>query len=193
MARAVASTFLLSLLAACAPSVPPPAQRTYSNPDSGYRYVTPPHWKFLRGEIRSPNATLITIQAPSLEDADEEFLAGLPESMEPQLLAWAQHFYRVVDIPVRRRTTLGGKQALEMTYPVRIRPTDEPGKVTYLVTRHASRVIVIRVNYPPGVGTADDSAVREFLDSWEFFTPTGSGDEAPLGNFVITIPKKPAQ
>ncbi|MEW6338749.1 MAG: hypothetical protein ACOY3Y_19110 [Acidobacteriota bacterium] len=193
MTRAVASAFTLALLAACAPSVPPAEERTYANPDSGYRYVTPPHWKFLRGEVRSPNATLITIQAPSLDDADEEFLAGLPESMEPQLLAWAQHFYRVVDIPVRRRATLGGTPAMEMTYPVRIRPTDGPGKVTYLVARHASRVIVVRINYPPGVGAADDDGVREFLDSWEFFTPTGGGEEMPPGNFVLTVPKKPGQ
>lgn len=193
MARAIASAFILVLLAACAPSVPPREQRTYSNPDSGYRYVTPPQWRFLRGEVRSPNSTLITIQAPSLKDADEEFLAELPESMEPQLLAWAQHFYRVVDIPVRRPATLGGQPAIEITYPVRIRPTDEPGKVTYLVTRHASRVIVVRVNYPPGVGTADDAGVSEFFGSWEFFTPAGGAEEMPQGNFVITIPKKPGQ
>jgi hypothetical protein len=186
-----ATVLALAGLASCsAPPVPPVAQRTYAHPESGYRFVTPPHWKFLRGEVRSPNATLITIQVLSLEDAEEPFVKGLPETIVPQLEAWAKYYFRVVGTPSTRPTTLGGQPALEVDYPVRVRETDHPSRVSYWVGVHANRLYIVRVSIPAGAGEEDSAGLKEFLDSWQFTTPTGGSEQGPPGTFVIAIPKR---
>ncbi|MGE5234880.1 MAG: hypothetical protein ACM3O7_00860 [Acidobacteriota bacterium] len=174
------------------PAVPPVAERTFAHPESGYRFVAPPHWQVMRGEVRSPNATLITIQVLALDDAEESFVKGLPGTIVPQLEAWAKYYFRVVGAPVQRPTTLAGQPALEVTYPVRVRETDAPGQVSYWVAVHSNRIYIIRVSVPARSTSQDDAGLREFLASWQFTTPTGGSDQGPAGTFVLSIPKKPS-
>jgi hypothetical protein len=164
-------------------------QRTYLSRDSGYRYVAPVGWEVLRGEVRSPSKSLITIQVASLENADETFLANLPHSYMPQLEGWTQYYFVVDGPPTSRPATLGGVAALEVTWPIRIRKTDPPGRTVYWVASNAGYLYVIRVVFPAGAFELDESSVREFLASWQFTEPAGPPEGGPPGTLILSIPE----
>jgi hypothetical protein len=164
-------------------------QRSYVSRDSGYRYVAPVGWDVLRGEVRSVNKTLITIQVASLYNADETFLANLPHSFIPQLEGWTKHYFSVSDGPSSRPATLGGVAALEVTWPIRIRPTDPPGRAVYWVASNAGYLYVIRAVFPAGAFELDETGVREFLASWRFTEPAGPPEGGPPGELILSIPE----
>lgn len=184
----------LALLAgsACGPG---PAltveQRTFASKESGYRYIAPPYWKVLRGEVRSPEGILITIQVLNLEDGDPKFIKGLPGTIVPQLEAWARHFYGVVGTPTQHPFTLGGEPGLTVRYPVRIRPVDPEASIVYWVARHGNRFYVLRAAIPPGGAQADAKGLDEFLASWQFIGPGAGGSNAPPGSFQLEVPEAP--
>jgi len=164
-------------------------QRTYVSRDSGYRYVAPAGWEVLRGEVRSPSKSLISIQVASLENADETFLAKLPDSYIPQLEGWTKYYFAADGPPTTREATLGGVAALEVSWPIRIRPADPPGKVVYWVASTAGYLYVIRTVFPAGTFELDEPSVREFLDSWQFTEPMGPPEGGPPGTLILSIPE----
>ena len=164
-------------------------QRTYVSRDSGYRYVAPVGWEVLRGEVRSASKSLITIQVASLENADETFVAGLPHSYIPQLEGWTRHYFSVDGEPSTRPATLGGVAALEVTWPIRIRAIDPPGRAVYWVASTSGYVYVIRVVFPSGAFERDEPGVREFLASWQFTEPAGPPEGGPPGTLILSIPE----
>jgi hypothetical protein len=164
-------------------------QRTYASRDSGYRYVAPVGWDVLRGEVRSPSKSLITIQVASLENADETFLADLPHSYIPQLEGWTKYYFSADGAPATRPTTLGGLAALEVSWPIRIRPADPPGSVVYWVASNAGYLYVIRVVFPAGAFELDEPGVREFLASWQFTEPAGPPEGGPPGTLILSVPE----
>ena len=164
-------------------------QRTYVSRDSGYRYVAPVGWEVLRGEVRSASKSLITIQVASLDNADETFVAGLPHSYIPQLEGWTKFFFAVDGAPTTRPAVLGGVPALEVTWPIRIRTTDPPGRAVYWVASNSGYVYVIRVVFPAGAFERDEPAVRDFLASWQFTEPAGPPEGGPPGTLILSIPE----
>ncbi len=164
-------------------------QRTYVSRDSGYRYVAPVGWDVLRGEVRSPSKSLITIQVASLEDADETFVANLPNSYMPQLEGWTKYYFSVDGEPSSRPATLGGVAALEVSWPIRIRPADPPGKTVYWLASNAGYLYVIRVVFPAGSDELDEPSVRAFLASWQFTEPAGPPEGGPPGTLILSIPE----
>ncbi len=169
----------------------PLAQRAYAHPESGYRFVIPPYWKVLRGEVRSPSGILFTIQVLSLEDGEEAWVSALPRSVVPQLEQWARYFFRVVDKPSEEPATLGGEPALHLVYPVRIRPVDPRMRVAYWVARHGANLYVLRASYPADTSADDERAVADFLASWQFTAPSGAPEQGPPGTFTLTVPPRP--
>jgi len=163
----------------------PPEKRTFVNPDTGYRYVVPPQWEFLRGEVKSPGGSLFSVQTLSLIGGDETFIADLPYSMVPQLEEWARYFFSVEGSPVMRRVTLDGEQALEVTYRIRIRPVDPQSKVVFLVARKGDNVFILKMTYAPGMVEQDEEGARALVSSWRFgeARPT-----APPGSIVVATP-----
>jgi hypothetical protein len=164
-------------------------QRTYVSRDSGYRYVAPVGWDVLRGELRSPGKSLITIQVASLENADETFLANLPHSYIPQLEGWTKYYFAAEGAPTTGPATLGGVPALEVSWPIRIRPVDPPGRVVYWVASNSGFLYVIRVVFPAGAFEPDEPGVREFLASWRFTEPVGPPEGGPPGTLILSIPE----
>ncbi len=174
---ALASVALL-LTAACA-SPPRKAEIEQSVTDAarGVRYVVPAGWNFSDAEIRSPRGSLLTLRVYDLVEADKKFVAGLPDTLIPQLLEWAELYYNVEGPPLRTATTIAGLPATELSYPVRARPKDPLSKVIYWVVVRETRLFVIRTAYPASGLAQDEPVIRKVLDGWAFLETEGLDDE----------------
>ena len=171
-------TATLLVAAACA-AQPRKAEteQTITDRARGVRYVVPAGWKFSDAEIRSPQGSLLTLRVYDLVEADKQFVAGLPETLFPQLLEWAELYYRVEGPPVRTATTIAGLPATEMTYPVRVRPKDPPSKVIYWIVIRKTRLFVMRTAYPPSGLAQDEPTIRNVIGRWVFLDTGGNDDQ----------------
>ena len=159
----------VALVSACSPHPPKSeAARTVTDPARGVRYVVPAGWDSWDAEIRSPAGSLLTLRVYDLVEADRQFVAGLPDTLMPQLLEWAKYYFVVDGAPTRIETTVAGAPATELTYQIRVRPEDPPSKVTYWVVRHATRLFVLRAAYPARGLAVDEPTIRKVVDGWMF-------------------------
>jgi hypothetical protein len=163
---------MLLALAACrsAPN-PEDSPRVVEDKDRGVRYTCPAHWKSSDGEIRSKEGSLLTLRVYDLVEADHKFVAGLPDSILPQLEDWAKWYYVVDGPPTRTETEVDGIPSTEWTYPIRIRPKDPKSmqsKVTYWVVHRKTRLFIIRAAYPPHGLAADEATMRGVVQGWVF-------------------------
>ncbi|HJQ99758.1 MAG TPA: hypothetical protein VJ826_15695 [Candidatus Polarisedimenticolaceae bacterium] len=166
--RRGASLLLIALAAsACGPS-PEDVPRVYEDKARGVRYTCPAHWKLNDGEIRSKEGSLLSLRVWDLVEADKKFVAGLPDSLFPQIEGWTTYYYIVDGEPTRKETQVAGLPATEWNYKIRIRPKDAQGKVTYWVVRRATRLFLIRAAYPPKGLEADEAAIRGVIAGWAF-------------------------
>jgi hypothetical protein len=144
------------------------AERTVTDKDRGVRYVVPEGWKPFEAELRSPAGSLLTLRVYDLVEADKKFVAGLPDSLVPQLLEWSQWYYYVLGEPTRRPAQVAGIPATEFSYPIKIRPRDPPSKVIYWVVRRKTRLFVLRAAFPPAGLADDEPVIRKVLADWTF-------------------------
>ncbi|HZN55607.1 MAG TPA: hypothetical protein VFB67_09825 [Candidatus Polarisedimenticolaceae bacterium] len=165
------------LAAACASPHPErAAPRPITDAARGVRYVVPAGWSSFDGEIRSPSGSLLTLRVYDLVEADKEFVAGLPDTLIPQLEEWAKYYYIVDGGPRRASTTIASLPATELEYPIRVRRSDPPSKVTYWVVTRKTRLFVLRAAYPASGLASDEPVMRRVLDGWQFLeTPPGPG------------------
>jgi len=167
-ALALAAGALLFAAACTAPPEKAETEQTVSDSARGVRYVVPAGWKFSDAEIRSPHGSLLTLRVYDLVEADKKFVAGLPDTLIPQLLEWAQLYYRVEGEPIRTATTVAGLPASELVYPVRVRPKDPPSKVIYWVVIRKTRLFVLRSAFPPSGLATDEPVLRKVVAGWTF-------------------------
>lgn len=153
------------------------AERTVSDPVRGVRYIVPQGWKAFDGEMRSREGSLLTLRVYDLVEADRKFVAGLPDSLVPQLLEWAQFYYIIDGEALRSKTTVAGLPADEFIYPVRVRPKDPPSKVIYWVVRRKTRLFVIRTAFPPAALAAEEPIMRGIVSGWTFLETSSEHEE----------------
>lgn len=164
----------LVAVAAASCSAPPPkteAERTVTDHARGVRYVVPEGWKSSDGEVRSGDGSLLTLRVYDLVEAKKSFVAGLPDTLIPQLLEWAKYYYMVEGPPSRSDTSVAGLPATEFDYPVRVRPRDPPSKVIYWVVVRKTRLFVLRAAFPATGLVADEPVMRKIVDGWAFVEP----------------------
>ena len=165
-----------TLLVASACGTPKPkteTERTVVDRARGARYVVPEGWRAYEGEIRSPAGSLLTLRVYDLLEADKRFVAGLPETLVPQLREWAEYYYIMDGAPSRMEARVGGLIAMRLEYPIRVRHRDPPSKVTYWVVTRKTRLFVLRAAYP-AVGLAvDEPVMRKVVDGWAFLEDVG--------------------
>jgi len=142
--------------------------RTVDDRERGVRYVVPQGWRVIDGEARSRNGSLLTFRSYDLEGADSQFVAGLPDSVVPQLEDWARQYYILDGPAVRGEATVGGLPATVLTYPVRVREADPLSKVRYWVVRKEKRLFVLRYAHPPDAPPADEASLHGLLSSLSF-------------------------
>lgn len=167
-AWAFAAGSLLVAAACGAPSRNTELERTVSDSARGVRYVVPLGWKPFDGEIRSPGGSLLTLRVYDLVEADKAFVAGLPDTLIPQLLEWAKYYYYVEGQPVRTATSVAGLPATELVYPIRVLPKDPPSKVIYWVVTRKTRLFVLRAAFPASGLAADEPVIRKVVENWAF-------------------------
>jgi hypothetical protein len=172
----VAAAIVLIFASACGTlSDKSEAERTISDPERGIRYVVPVGWKTFDAEIRSPAGSLLTVRVYDLVEADKKFVAGLPDTLVPQLTEWAKYYYIVDGNFTRGPATVAGLPATEFNYPIRVRPKDPPSKVTYWVVQRENRLFVLRAAYAPQGLEKDEPAMREVVAHWGFLaTPVAN-------------------
>lgn len=177
LARSVTATSLLLAVACATPHPKTESERTVSDPARGVRYGVPDGWRSSDGELRSPTTgSLLTLRVYDLVEADRRFVAGLPDTLIPQLLEWAQFYYMVLGEPTRVVTTVAGLPAIELTYPIRVRPKDPPSKVIYWVVKRKTRLFVLRAAFPANGLIADEPLIRKVVDGWVFLSGDGLAD-----------------
>lgn len=177
MSRVITALAVVGLLAASCSGRPnrTEAERTVSDKVRGVRYVCPQGWAPYDGELHSPRGSLLSVRVYDLTDAQRTFVAGLPETLFPQLTDWAKYYFIVDGPPTRAETQVAGAPATELTYPVRVKPNDPQTKVTYWVTRHGARLFVIRAAYPASGLQEDEPAVRAVVAGWSFIEVPAGG------------------
>lgn len=167
-AGAIAASALVLTAACVAPPQKAETEQAVSDSARGVRYVVPAGWRFSDGEIRSPQGSLLTLRVYDLVEADKKFVAGLPDTLVPQLLEWAQLYYRVEGQPVRTATSVAGLPATEFVYPVRVRPKDPPSKVIYWVVTRKTRLFLLRSAFPASGLAKDEPIIRKVVRDWAF-------------------------
>ena len=171
--RLATAVVAVGLAASCGPRQRTDIERIVVDSERGVRYVVPVGWKSFDGEFRSAAGSLLSIKVWDLADADRAFVAGLPDTLFPQLAEWAKYYYIVDGKPARSETTVAGLPATELTYPIRIRLKDPPSKVTYWVVRRGARLFVLRAAFAPSGLAVDEPALRRVVSAWQFVeTPT---------------------
>ena len=171
MSRRTLAATSATLLLAAACAAPPPrteSERTVFDNARGVRYVVPLGWKSSDGEIRSPDGSLLTLRVYDLVEADKVFVAGLPDTLIPQLLEWAKYYYYVEGQPVRTATSVAGLPATEFVYPIRVRPKDPPSKVIYWVVTRKTRLFLLRAAFPASGLATDEPILRKVVEGWAF-------------------------
>lgn len=139
----------------------------------GVRFVVPAGWRSKDAEIRSPAGSLLTLRVFDLVEADKRFVAGLPDTLLPQLQEWAELYYIVLGPPTRVATAVDGVPATEFDYPTRVRKTDPPSKVVYWVVVRKTRLFVLRAAFPAAGLAADEPVLRNIVDRWVFLDTAG--------------------
>lgn len=158
------------LLAAACGTLPTSSaiDRTVTDTARGVRYVVPAGWRSSDAESRSPAGSLLTLRVYDLVEAKKSFVAGLPDSLIPQLLEWAELYYIVEGEPTRTTTTVAGIPATELVYPVRARKKDRPSKLIYWVVIRKTRLFVLRAAFPSKGLANDEPILRKVVDGWVF-------------------------
>ena len=165
---ALAAGACLTVAACVTPPQKATSDQTVTDRARGVRYIVPAGWKFSDAEIRSPQGSLLTLRVYDLVEADRKFVAGLPDTLIPQLREWAELYYRVEGEPVRTTTTVAGLPATELTYPVRVRPKDPPTKVIYWVVVRKTRLFVLRAAFPATELASEEPVLRKVVEGWAF-------------------------
>jgi hypothetical protein len=149
-------------------------EHTVTDTARGVRFVVPAGWRSYDAEIRSPQGSLMTLRVYDLVEANKRFVAGLPDSLIPQLLEWAELYYIVEGEPTRTATTVAGLPATELVYSVRARKKDPPSKLIYWIVIRKTRLFVFRAGFAAEGLPIDEPVVRRVVDGWVFL---GSTDE----------------
>jgi hypothetical protein len=170
--RASAAVAAALLAASCAGQATD-TRRSYENRELGFAITLPPGWTIFGDEVKSEGGTLVNWQIKSLEGADPAFLAGLPESVVPQLEGWTRHYFGTFRDEGREPGTVGSEPALVVTQSVTVPRQTAPSTVRYWVCRRGQALYMVRAVYPAGREREEDAAVRELLASWRFTEPTG--------------------
>ncbi len=178
MKSSLATLAALALgLVSCGGAFQNDIERRVDDTERGVRYVVPAGWKSFDGEIRSRGGTLLSVRVYDLVEADKTFVAGLPDTLVPKLLEWAKYYYIVLGGPTRAKTTVAGLPALEISYPIRVRPKDDPSKVVYWVVTRKTRVFVIRAAFPPAMLPKEEPVVRKVVEGWGFLEQPGEASD----------------
>jgi hypothetical protein len=153
-------------------------QRTVVDEVRRLKYVADPNWLPIDANLRCVlDDSFVTIRVHSLVEAQGAFVRGLPQSLYPQMDAWAKHDYMVEGTRKELLSTVGGLPARELRYIVRTRPEHGPGDLRFWLVRHQNYLYVFRMALRPDHGPERVGEVRSMLDSVEFLdTP---GDPVP--------------
>jgi hypothetical protein len=154
-------------------------ERTVIDEERGYRCVLPHGWRSFDEDARSRAGSLFSVRVYSLDGAASAFVAALPESVVPQLEEWARYYYIVEGEGERTQAKVGGIDALELSYAIRIRQGRPLSRLTYWILRREQLLYVLRATYPAAALEKDEPAVREILSTWEFLDAPISPPPAP--------------
>jgi hypothetical protein len=178
--RGIVRLALAAALAASCGSPPPKPElpQTVDDATRGIRYVVPPGWQSFDGEIHSPRGSFLSVRVFSLAGAKATFVAGLPDTLLPQLDGEGRYYFVVEGNAARRETTVAGGPATEFTYVVRVRPKDSPSRTIYWVVKREEMLYLLRATFPPAALEQDEPAVRSVVESWRF--PALPRSSAPL-------------
>jgi len=99
-------------------------ERAFDSPDLAVRFTYPSRLVAGPNFVRSRTGAVLTIERHSLFGAEKEFVAGLPDSLFPQVRIQLDQVFRELTEVSRGHTTLGGRPALHVEL------TGKPGKQT---------------------------------------------------------------
>jgi hypothetical protein len=183
LAVAAAALALLALASCAEPSA---EDRTVHADADGYSFIVPSHWSYYGDDTRSLKGTVFTIEILSLADGDPKFLAALPQSIVPQLIARTQYFFDVVEPHNDEPATVGGLPALHVVFPVHVRKSDAQSRLDYWIVRSDDRLFALRATYPPEAIPEDMAGVDSIIASWKFTPAAGDNAGKAPGNESAT-------
>ena len=164
----------VALVTACgSPGSNAPATRAVVNRAANYMYEAPSDWLSVGDELRSREGSLFSVRVLSLRDSDPDFVAGLPQSVFPQLEKETRYFYQVVEGPAVRTATLGDGAATEVEYTVHTRASDPPARVVFWVKRWGDRLYLLRAAFAPTSPASEEQEIRRLVSTWAFVLNSG--------------------
>jgi hypothetical protein len=178
-------------LASCAPDRPKPLsleQRTIVDEERRLTYVVHPDWLPMSGTMKCVlDGSFVSVHVYSLIGAEAKFVSGLPESLDPQLDAWARHDYRIEKDKEVGGSTVGGLPARELRFETRAWKDDPAGRLTFWVVRNKSYLYVFRASLESDARPETPAAIRSMLDSVRFLEPPEAPPETE-GMATIVVP-----
>lgn len=163
-------------------------QRTVVDEERRIRYIVHENWLPMDATMKCIlDGSFLSIHVYSLIGAQKQFVAGLPDSLDPQIDAWARHDYLVLNEKEIGATTIGGLPAREIRFETRSRNDDPPGQLFFWIVRNRTYLYVIRASFRPDALPDTPSEVRAILDSVAFLEPP---EEPPPteGTPTVVIP-----
>jgi hypothetical protein len=167
-ARVVAACGVAAVLATGCSQREPGTPVAVDNTEYGYHFELPPRWINYGDETRSLSGSVFTVEIVSLTDADPRFLAGLPETIVPQIEARTRYYFAVVNPLVRNPAVVDGRDALAIDFPVRVRPTDRDQEVRYWILREGDSLFLLRATIAAGELAADHKDADAMVASFRF-------------------------
>lgn len=161
--RGLASTLAAGVLLACAE----PTTRPASFAELAFETVAPPGWAKI-GQEMTNRRSHFSLKIEDLTGAEQDFLAGLPGSIEPELTRWTLHYFGNATLGARVDTTVGGLPARLVEFTAVSRPGQQPTHVRYWVVRRGVALYLFRAVLSPGRLESDAAAVDAIVAGIRF-------------------------
>lgn len=156
-------TLALALTVGCSE----PAARPVSFTAFGFETVAPPGWRYADGEMTN-HRSYFSLRTEDLDGADPAFLAGLPESIEPELANWTRNDFGSPTPGGRADVTLSGLPALRVDFSASVRSGRATTQLRYWILHRGERLYLFRAVFPAGRFERDAPAVDAIVAAIRF-------------------------
>ncbi len=144
-----------------------PGARWASFAAFGFETVVPPGWRYADGEMTNHHS-YFSLRIEDLSGAAPDFLAGLPESIEPELANWTRNDFGSPTPGARAAVTIAGQPALRVDFNAIVRAGRAASLIRFWILRRGDRLYLFRAVFPSGRLERDAAACDAIVAAIRF-------------------------
>ena len=150
------------------PHGPQPPVQTFESQELGCRFTFSSLLSGGPNFVRAKSGSLLTIERHSLYEAKRDFLAGLPDSLFPQVMIQIGENYSDIQEVGRSHGTLDGRKSLEVVMKARSNSFRAPTVITIVIAATDDWVYVLRGYADEDVAEQDRPLFDQVRETWKF-------------------------